>query len=101
MFEKFKDGNLVTLKLASGEEVIAKFKSLNSDYISIEKALILMQGPKGLAFGTFFATAEQNEPINICKNKIISIANINAKIKEEYERIFSTIKTVDKPKIIV
>ena len=101
MFEKFKEGNLVTLKLASGEEVIAKFKSLNSDYISIEKALILMQGPKGLAFGTFFATAEQNEPINICKNKIISIANINAKIKEEYERIFSTIKTVDKPKIIV
>ena len=101
MFEKFKEGNVITLKLASGEEVIAKFKSLNSDYISIEKALILMQGPKGLAFGTFFATAEQNEPINICKNKIISIANINAKIKEEYERIFSTIKTVDKPKIIV
>ena len=101
MFEKFKEENIITLKLTSGEEVIAKFKSLNSDYISIEKALILMQGPKGLAFGTFFATAEQNEPINICKNKIISIANINAKIKEEYERIFSTIKTVDKPKIIV
>ena len=101
MFEKFKDGNLVTLKLASGEEVIAKFKSLNSDYISIEKALVLMQGPKGLAFGTFFSTAEQNEPINICRNKITSIANINDKIKQEYERIFSTVKVPEKPKIIV
>ena len=101
MFEKFKEGNIITLKLASGEEVIAKFKSLNSDYISIEKALVLMQGPKGLAFGTFFSTADQNEPINICRNKITSIANINDKIRTEYERIFSTIKAPDKPKIIV
>ena len=101
MFEKFKEGNVITLKLASGEEVIAKFKSLNSDYISIEKALVLMQGPKGLAFGIFFSTAEQNEPINICRNKITSIANINDKIKQEYERIFSTVKVPEKPKIIV
>ena len=92
MFEKFKEGNHVTLKLVSGEEVIAKFKALTSDYISIDKALVLMQGPQGLAFGTFFSTAEQKEPINICKDKITSIANINDKIKTEYERIFSTVK---------
>ena len=101
MFENFKEGNLITLKLVSGEEVIAKFKALTSDYISIDKALVLMQGPQGLAFGTFFSTAEQNEPINISKDKITSIANINDKIKTEYERIFSTIKAPDKPKIIV
>ena len=101
MFENFKEGNLITLKLVSGEEVIAKFKSLTDDYIGIEKALVLMQGPQGLAFGTFFSTAEQKEPINICKNKITSIANINDKIRTEYERIFSTIKAPEKPKIIV
>ena len=27
MFENIKDGDLITLKLASGEEVIAKYKS--------------------------------------------------------------------------
>ena len=101
MFEKFKEGNHITLKLVSGEEVIAKFKTLTSDYIGIEKALVLMQGPQGLAFGTFFSTAEQKEPININKDKITSIANINDKIKTEYERIFSTIKAPEKPKIIV
>jgi hypothetical protein len=101
MFEKFKEGNHVTLKLVSGEEVIAKFKTLTSDYISINKALVLMQGPQGLAFGTFFSTAEQTEPINICRNKITSIANINDKIKSEYDRIFSTVKVPTTPKIIV
>ncbi len=69
-------------------------------FIKIEKALVLMQGPQGLAFGTFFSTAKQDEPINIAKDKITSLAHINDKIKQEYERIFSTIKTPTKPSII-
>ena len=100
MFENIKDGDLITLKLASGEEVIANYKSGTDSYISIEKALVLMQGPQGLAFGTFFSTAQQDKPINIAKDKITSIAYINDKIKEEYNRVFSTIKTPTKPKII-
>ncbi len=101
MFDKIKDGDLVTLKLASGEEVIAKYLSkTDTRYISIEKALVLMQGPQGLAFGTFFSTAKQDEPFNIAIDKLISIAHINDRIQEEYKRVFSTIKTPDKPKII-
>ena len=100
MFEKYKDGDLITLKLASGEEVIAKYKGNDDSSVSIEKALVLMQGPQGLAFGTFFSTANQEEVIMISKLQIISIAFINDKIEGEYKRIFSTIKTVDKPKII-
>ena len=101
MFDKIKDGDLVTLKLASGEEVIAKFiGKTDARYISIEKALVLMQGPQGLAFGTFFSTAKQDEPFNIFIDKLVSIAHINDKIAEEYKRVFSPIKTVDKPKII-
>ena len=100
MFEKFKEGNIITLKLVSGEEVIAKFKSLTDDYISIDKALVLMQGPQGLAFGTFFSTAKQDVPFNIAKNKITSIAHVNNKIKGEYERVFSNIKMPEKPSII-
>ena len=74
MFENFKDGDLITLKLASGEEVISTYKSKTDSYISVEKPLTLMQGPQGLAFGTFFATAKQDEPINIAIDKITSIA---------------------------
>ena len=100
MFENIKDGDLVTLKLASGEEVIAKFTGKADTYVSIEKALVLMQGPQGLAFGTFFSTAEQDKPINIAKDKITSIAYINDKIRQEYDRVFSKIEVPAKPKII-
>ena len=100
MFQNIKDVDHITLNLASGEEVIAKYKGGADSYVSIEKALVLMQGPQGLAFGTFFSTARQDEPINIAKDKITSIAFINDKIKEEYKRVFSTIKTPTKPSII-
>ena len=101
MFQNIKDGDLITLKLTSGEEVIANYKGEGEGpYIKIEKALVLMQGPQGLAFGTFFSTARQGEPINIAKDKITSLAYINDKIKEEYKRVFSTIKTPTKPSII-
>jgi len=100
MFEKYKDGDLITLKLASGEEVIANYKGNDDSSVSIEKSLVLMQGPQGLAFGTFFSTARQDEVIKIAKAQVIAIAHINDKIEGEYKRIFSTIQTPAKPKII-
>ena len=100
MFENIKDGDLVTLKLASGEEVIAKYISGADSYISIEKALVLMQGPQGLAFGTFFSTARQDQPFNIATDKLVSIAHINDKIADEYNRVFSKIEVPKKPSII-
>ena len=107
MIEKYKDGDLITLKLVSGEEVIANYKGSDdtasltpSSYIKIEKALVLMQGPQGLAFGTFFSTAKQDEPITIARDKITAIAYINDKIKGEYDRVFSKIEVPKKPSII-
>ena len=102
MFDKIKDGDLVTLKLISGEEVIAKYLSrTDTRYVSIEKALVLMNGPQGLAFGTFFSTANQVEKIDISKTHVISIAMVNDKIEDEYKRIFSKVVVPEKPKIIV
>ena len=101
MFENINDGDLITLKLASGEEVVCTLESHGTDIISIKNGLVLMQGPQGLAFGTFFSTAKQEAPINIARDKITSVAHINDKIASEYQKVFSKIKTVDKPKIIV
>ena len=101
MFENIKQDDLITLKLASGEEVIGKYKETEaSSYVGLENALVLMQGPQGLAFGTFFSTARQDQPINIAKDKLVSVAHINDKIKDEYNKIFSKIKVPPNPSII-
>ena len=101
MFKNIKQDDLITLKLATGEEVIGKYKETEaSSYVGLENALVLMQGPQGLAFGTFFSTARQDQPINIAKDKLVSVAHINDKIKEEDKKIFSKIQVPPKPSII-
>ena len=84
-----------------GEEVISTLTSQNETTLQIKKALTLMQGPQGLAFGTFFSTADQDKDITVAKDKVQCISIINKKIEEEYKRVFQTIKTPEKPKIIV
>ena len=59
-----------------------------------------MQGPQGLAFGTFFSTAKQDEPFKIMRDKITTMAHINDKIADEYKRVFSKVIEPTKPKII-
>ena len=101
MFEKYKDGDLITLKLMHGEEVISTLHSQTGTTIEIKKALTLMQGPQGLAFGTFFSTADQDKEITIAKDKVQCVSVVTSKIQEEYKKVFNKVVVPDKPKIIV
>ena len=77
--KEFKENDIISLKLVSGEEVIGKFKSKTSDTTTIEKALVMMHGPQGLAFGTFFATANSDKGIDILNDKyfVVSLSPCN------------------------
>jgi len=101
MFEKYKDVDLITLKLMHGEEVIGTLQSQTETTLEIKKSLTLMQGPQGLAFGTFFSTADQEKDISLAKDKIQCISVVNDKISAEYKKVFTTVVVPDKPKIIV
>ena len=101
MFNRYKEKEIVTIKLSSGEEILCKFLSVDSDYITVEKGLVLMQGPQGIALGTFFSTADPEKPITIARANITAISDINPRLKEQYNNVFSKIKTAAKPSIIV
>jgi hypothetical protein len=74
---------------------------VDSDCITVEKGLVLMQGPQGIALGTFFSTADPDKPITIARANITAISDINPRLKEQYNNVFSKIKTAAKPSIIV
>ncbi len=101
MFEKYKDGDLITLKLMHGEEVVSTMQSQDEKTIQVKQALTLMQGPQGLAFGTFFSTADQEKEITIAKDKVQCVSVVTSKIQEEYKKVFSKIEVPTKPSIIV
>mgnify|MGYP001209961812 FL=1 len=96
----YKENDIISLKLVSGEEVLGKFKSGDSDVITIEKPLVMMHGPQGLAFGNFFATARQENGVSITSNQIIADDLTGDKVKDEYIRVTSNVVQAPKPKII-
>ena len=74
--------------------------SIGASQFSMVEHRIEAQNLQGLAFGTFFSTAEQDKKIDISKAHVISVAFINDKIEGEYKRIFSKVIEPAKPKII-
>ena len=92
--------SIVTIKLDSGEEVIAKFVVDLEKYVTIVKPLVIMMSPQGLAFGTWVATMDQDKDINISSDHIISMGITNSKVQTEYTNATSSIKTPAKSSII-
>ena len=80
--------------------MLATFKKSDENSISVMKGLVLMQGPQGVALGTFFSTADPDKEIALNKNLILSAAELNPKLREQYNNVFSKIKTQPKPSII-
>tara|TARA_A100001011_G_C14195605_1_gene793324 strand:+ start:957 stop:1256 length:300 start_codon:yes stop_codon:yes gene_type:complete len=95
----YKEGDIVSIKLVSGEEVIGKFKSGETD-ITIEKPLVMMHGPQGLAFGNFFATAKQTNGVVLKGLNVMAMDLTGDKVKDEYNRVTSSIAQAPKPSII-
>ena len=48
--------NIITIKLVTGEEVVAKLKSTDDTSVTITKPVVIMMSPQGLAFGSFTPT---------------------------------------------
>ena len=93
--------SIVTIKLDSGEEVIAKFVVDLDKYITIVKPLVIMMGPQGLAFGTWVATMNHDKDINVAKEHIITMGITQDKVSSEYVNATSPIKTPPKSSLIV
>jgi hypothetical protein len=92
---------IVTIKLVTGEEIIAKIFDHNENKIIVQKPLVIMMSPQGLAFATFVPTMDHSNNVEIDKNNIIVIGPTNDKVAKEYSNATSPIKTPPKSSLIV
>tara|TARA_Y100001938_G_C7871623_1_gene320581 strand:+ start:226 stop:543 length:318 start_codon:yes stop_codon:yes gene_type:complete len=104
MFENLKEKDIITIKLANGEEILCKFVSFQEsgfgNFVEVEKGLVLMNGPQGVALGSFFSTGDPDKPVKIQADKIMCLSDINPKLLDQYNNVFNKIKTQPKPSII-
>ena len=92
---------VATIKLVTGEEVIAQVSNIEGTTITIERPLVIMMSPQGLAFGTFVPTMDYSKGIDIDTRNIVVIGPAMDKVVTEYKNATSPIKTPPKSSLIV
>lgn len=87
-------GEVVTIKLTSGEELVAKLVEEHADHIKISRSMVLTAGPNGLAMVPYLFTVEQDKEIKMSRNTITVIAPTMKPAADQYLSSTSNIKIV-------
>lgn len=103
----FEQDSVVTVKLSTGQELVAKWKGIenttfsSTNGIRIDRPVELVMSPKGLAFAPYTPTMEQKDGMVILVNHILSIGPTVSEVVTAYNNAISPIKTAGKPNLII
>jgi hypothetical protein len=87
--------NVKVFRMSSGEDVVAEVLEDNDLSIVVMNAIVAFnQGDGQLGFAPYAPLLKRTEKeLEIDKNWIVYIANVNDELVEKYEEMFSPIKT--------
>jgi hypothetical protein len=93
----YKNGDVVSLKLSNGEEIIAKLISEDAGRISVERPVVLQMGPKGApALMPYFMTVSPNatRTVKLNANLVVAIASTDKPLADQYLAAMTGIQPV-------
>jgi hypothetical protein len=90
----YKKGDTVSMKLISGEEIVARIEEEKADSYYVHKPLTLMQGPKGLVLGQWLVTSDPLDDVRIPKSNIMVITKTLKDHAKRYIEATTGIQTV-------
>ena len=70
---QYKVGDVVSIKLSSGEEMIARFEDENGEVITIVKPYILIAAQNGMALAPYMFTISPDTKVQLKINNVICI----------------------------
>ena len=88
VISNFKKGDIVTVKLSSGEEIVARFESFNMDELKVVKPTVLTLNPQNgqamLIVWLMSIDAHSSEPVSIKGNQIVATARTIKALADSY-----------------
>lgn len=84
IIQTFKSGDIVTMKLVTGEEIITKFVQGTDSLYKISKPLVLSVTSQGVAMTPFLFTADITGEIDISKSVVVAIAKTEKNTTNQY-----------------
>lgn len=77
-------GDVVTLKLSSGEELIARYEEETATGVKISKPMVLSMTPKGPGLMPYLFTVSPENTIVVMHNAVIVIADTDKDFANQY-----------------
>ena len=90
-----KDGDVVTLKMSSGEELLGAYISEDASSYTIDRPVTLSVGPKGgPALTPYLMTVNPGNTRNLKINKalVVCVANTDKELADQYTSALSGIQ---------
>lgn len=85
-------GEIVTLKLVTGEELIGKLSEITDDSYSLHRPLVLVMSQAGLGLQQWVFTANPDKAIKFSKSHVIMLAETVQEMALQYREGTSGIK---------
>lgn len=69
----YKEGDVVTLKLSSGEELVTKLVKENKDTLTVQMPLTLVATEQGMSLAPYLFTITPDTKLDIRLNNVITV----------------------------
>lgn len=80
----YTEGEVLSIKLVSGEEILGRFKSQDIATLKLDRPLMLGMTAQGVALAPFMATVDPDATIPFPKDKIIVTMPTLKDIADQY-----------------
>lgn len=100
MIFNLTENQVVTFKMNSGEEIIAKVVGEEGIFLIIEEPVAIGQGPKGIGLVPALFTAEPGKKVRLNTNNINFIADTDEPVRMKYLEATTGIQVPEKKLIL-
>jgi hypothetical protein len=77
-------GEVITLKLTSGEELVARLVEEGTDFYKLSKPSVIGMSPKGPALMPYLFTVSPEKDIKLGKNAVAVVAASDKEFADQY-----------------
>lgn len=80
----YKNGDTISLKLSSGEEIIGRLEEETDKYFQVRKPMVLIAQPEGLGLAPFMFSVSPEGKFRVQANSVSCVAKTEEQISKQY-----------------
>jgi len=89
----YKEGDTVSLKLSSGEEIVARLEKETETAFTVKKPMVLIAQAEGLGLAPFMFSVSPDAKFNLQATSVSCVAKTQDEISKQYTATTSGIVT--------